>query len=104
MKEGKIAIVGDSDVVQVFKAIGMDSFPVFNKDEAELKIKEIEKDYAVIYITENYAIELSEVLKRYEQRAYPIIVPIPSANSNTGYGLERIKQNVEKAVGIDILD
>ncbi len=104
MKEGKIAIIGNCDIVQVFKAIGIDTFPVDTKDEAERRIKEIEKEYAIIYITENYAIELNALLKKYEQKPYPIIVPIPSNDSNTGYGLNRIKENVEKAVGIDVFD
>lgn len=104
MKKGKIAVIGDIDVVQLFKAIGMDTFSVCSKEETEFKIKEIEKDYAVIYVTENYAIELTDLIKKYEKKAYPIIVPIPSVNSNSNYGLSKIKENVEKAVGINILD
>lgn len=104
MKQGKIAVIGDNDVVQLFESIGMDVFPVSNSDDVIDKIKKIEKEYAVIYITENYAIELDDLLNKYEKNAYPIIVSIPSVSSNIGYGLNRIKDNVEKAVGMNILE
>lgn len=104
MQKDKIAIVGDKDIILVFKAIGIDVFPVLSASEAETIIKDIAKDYALIYITENYAKELDILLQRYESRPYPIIVPIPSVDGSIGYGMQKIKDNVEKAVGINILE
>ena len=37
------------------------------------------------------------------EAAYPAIIPIPDNQGSEGIGLQALKQNVEKAVGVDIL-
>ena len=33
---------------------------------------------------------------------YPIILPLPLDNVNSGIGMKKVRENVEKAIGIDI--
>lgn len=103
MREGKIAVVGDKDLILAFKAIGMETFCAANGEEAQNIIKKLAKDYAVIFITEDLAQQINATLNKYKQKAYPAIIPIPSSQGATGYGIEGIKRDVEKAVGTDIL-
>ena len=103
MNKGKIAVIGDKDLILAFKAIGMDVFSANNSLEAEKLIKKIEGDYAIIFITENLVEELTDVIEKYKSQAYPAIIPIPSSNGSTGFGEKGIKMDVEKAIGTDIL-
>ncbi|MEG1608317.1 MAG: V-type ATP synthase subunit F [Clostridia bacterium] len=103
MREGKIAVIGDKDLILAFKAIGMETFCCVTADEAQNIIKKLSKDYAVIFITEDLAQQINATLNKYKQKAYPAIIPIPSMQGATGYGLSCIKRDVEKAVGTDIL-
>lgn len=101
--EGKIAVIGDKDLILAFKAIGMDVFCSNNAQDTQSLLKKIAKDYAVIFITEDLAIQVDDTLKKYKTRTYPAIIPIPSSAGSNGYGIIGIEKDVEKAVGSDIL-
>ncbi len=103
MERNGIAVVGDKDSVLAFKAIGLDVFPVTDMDHATETVKQVARNYAVIFITDTIAKQIESLLKRYAARPYPVVVPIPSAEGNSGLGMENIRKNVEKAIGSDIL-
>ena len=46
---------------------------------------------------------MDEIIKRYLNSAYPVIISVPSKNGSNGYGMESIKATMEKALGVDIL-
>jgi V/A-type H+-transporting ATPase subunit F len=98
-----VAVVGEKDSVLAFKAIGLDVFPVSGEMNARECVKEIASTYAVIFITDGVARQIDSLVRRYRSRTYPVIVPIPSAEGNSGFGMLGIKNNVEKALGADIL-
>ena len=90
MDKKKIAVIGDPSSVLIFKAVGFD---VFLADEG----------YAVIYITETAAQKAQAVIAEYATATFPAIIPIPAGNRSLGLGMKRVRENVEKAVGADIL-
>lgn len=103
MRSSSIAVVGDKDSVLAFKAIGLDVFPVEGEMQARDKVHALARNYSVIFVTEQVAMQIESLIKRYQARPYPVIVPIPSAEGNKGLGMQGIKANVEKAIGADIL-
>jgi len=104
MKEYKIAILGNHDAIMGFKGLGVDSFGLI-EENAEKQTKEVlEKgDYAVVFITEDWAKKLEKFLDQYYSRALPAIVSVPSPSGTTGAALKNLKKIVEQAVGSDIL-
>ena len=103
MHSNKIAVVGNKDIILAFKAIGMDVFSADTPADGEAIIKDIAKEYAVIFLTEDIARGMEETLAKYKSKPYPAIIPIPSHEGSTGFGIAGIKKDVEKAVGTDIL-
>ena len=103
MIEGKLAIVGDGDSITVFKAAGVATFPAESAERARDTLRRIAKDYQVIFLTEEYARELAEFLKRFDEQPYPVVLSIPSKNGSSGYGVEQMKSAMERALGVDIL-
>ena len=103
----KIGVIGDKDSVLCFKAFGMDVYPV-SESQAEENRKIIDgmarNGYGIIFITEQVARHVPETIDRYNKAMTPAIILIPSNAGSLGVGLERIRKNVEKAVGINILD
>ena len=85
---GKIAVVGDKDSVLAFAAT---------------VLKKLARDCAVIFITEQLAEKVSDVIQRYKARPYPAVIPIPSGEGSNGFGMDGIRSDVEKAIGADIL-
>ena len=100
----KIGVVGDKDSVLAFKALGIDVFPVIEADEAKKTIDTLAKnDYAVIFVTEHVAQNIEETIERYKKAVLPAIILIPSNQGSLNIGMQRISDNVEKAVGMNIL-
>lgn len=100
----KIGVVGDKDSVLAFKALGIDVFPVVEYDEAKRTIDKLAKsDYAVIFVTEQIAQGINETIERYTGEMLPAIILIPSNQGTLNIGMQKINDNVEKAVGVNIL-
>ena len=100
----KIAVIGDSDSVLGFKALGLDVYPVESVDQAKRTINQLAKEsYAVIYLTEQLAVHMDEELNRYKEDLTPAIILIPGKEGSLGIGMANVKKSVERAVGADIL-
>ncbi len=101
--QGKMAIIGDSDSILAFKAGGVNAFGAEDSLQAKEILKKLAKEYSIIFITDDLATELHDYLKRFLEKPYPIIVPVPSKNGSSGYGMRKLKEEMEKALGVDIL-
>lgn len=99
-----VAVVGDKDSVLAFKALGIDVFTVVEADEARRAIDTIaRKKYGVIFVTEQIAEKIPDTIARYDDQLVPAIILIPSNQGSLNIGMNRINDNVEKAVGSNIL-
>lgn len=112
----RTAIVGSKEAIAGFALLGVETVAAENETEAvdallRLK-KEMQTDengidrnaYAIVFITEDLAGGISpDDEKKLSKGALPAIIPLPSHKGSTGYGLQRLKRIVERAVGSDIL-
>lgn len=100
----KIAVLGDRDSIYGFAALGLDTYPVKDTEEAAKTLKRLaEGQYAIIYITEALQAKLETEIDRYVSEHLPAIIPIPGVFGNTGMGIRNVKKSVERAVGSDII-
>lgn len=100
----KVAVIGDRDSIYGFAALGLDIYPVEEREEASKTLKKLTKGtYAVIYITEKLQNELITEIDQYTNKYLPAIIPIPGVTGNTGMGMRNVKKSVERAVGSDII-
>lgn len=103
-KKLSCAVIGAKSSVFGFGAVG---FKVFCADDAQSCEKLLTRlvssqEYAIIYITEGLALQISEKIESYSALPLPAIIPIPDRGGN-GYGIKNVKKSVERAVGSDIL-
>jgi V/A-type H+-transporting ATPase subunit F len=96
--------VGERDTVQAFKTLGMRVAYAQTKEEITKALFNLVNDNVpVILITERAAQKVPEALERYRHDSGVIIVPVPGSCGANGFGLRRIRTNIEKAIGADIL-
>ena len=102
--EYKTAIIGRHNTILGFKALGIDVYPVLNLTEAKAAVDKIQKqkDYAVVFISEELVEDLKKELEIWKNTTLPAVVAIPSQRGTTGYGLRNLKNIIERAVGSDI--
>ena len=79
----QMGVVGERDAVLAFKALGMRVIAVSTP--------------------ETCAQQVPETLERYKTDPKCAVIPIPGSSGANGFGLNRVKANVEKAIGADIL-
>ena len=56
-----------------------------------------------MFVTEKLFSACAETIEEFKSQAYPAIIPIPDNSGSRGVGEKMLRQNVEKAVGMDIL-
>ncbi len=104
MAEWKIAVLGDRESVLGFKALGLDVFPTETAREAgELLHRLAKENYAIIYLTEQYAAQIGDEVSRYKDEPSPAVILIPGKGGSLGIGKRNVTESVERAVGADIL-
>ena len=102
----KIAVIGAPETVMGFKALGLESCPVANAEEARKTLRHLARDsedYAIIYVEEQLAQEIQPEIDRYKDVPTPAIILIPGREGPVGLGQKALKDAVERAVGSDIL-
>ena len=102
----KIAVIGGKDTVIGFKAVGLEACPASNATEALQALRDLTKDgsdYAIIYIEEKLAQELSHEIAKFKDSPTPAIILIPGREGSLGLGKNALKDAVERAVGTNIL-
>ena len=100
----KIGVIGDRDSVLLFQAVGLDVFFEEDGERANRILHRLAREgYAAVFVTEKLYPACAETIAEFEGQPYPAIIPIPDNQGSQGLGERKLRQNVEKAVGMDIL-
>ncbi len=100
----KVGIIGDKDSVMGFLALGIDIFPAYTPEEIKKTIHNLaEKEYAIIYITEEASLKTGESIARYKDFELPAIIVIPGIGGSMGLGMNEVRESAKRAIGADIL-
>lgn len=99
----KIAVIGDRDSVLGFKALGIEVHTPKEEIEVRKTIHRLAKEnYGVLFITEELANKCKDTITKFDEHFTPAIIPIPSNRGTLNIGMDRIDENVEKAVGVNL--
>lgn len=100
----KIGFVGEKDAVYAFGMLGMNVHYVSSGKEFREVIQQlVSENYGVIFVTEKMAKLAPDIIRKYDEEFVPAIILIPSEVESESIGLQRIQENVKKAVGQNIL-
>jgi len=100
----RVGVIGDKDTVLAFKALGVDIFPVISPEEAKKALRAMAREkYAVIFITEQISVQIEDMIGEYENEVLPAIILIPNNQGSMGIGLKKIRESVERVIGVDII-
>ena len=103
--EGKIAVLGDTDFVMPFSALGLDTYATADTtdDIAENAKKVIDGKYALVVVAENIAPMTEEVFSDYQNTPTPCIVVVPFTTESEGFATQALGEAIKMATGINIL-
>jgi len=102
--QNKVAVIGSSDFVMPYSAIGFDIFSVESSTAARKAAEEIAGGgYALVIVAETVAPELEEIFAPLEKKAIPCIVIVPFTSEPSGYAVKQLGKTLKLATGVDIL-
>ena len=101
----KVAVLGDTESIKGFAAVGLIIFPCDDPGEAVPLFRRLVAggDYDVLFVTEELTVPLEREIKKLEDTMLPAVIPIPGVKGNNGTGIRRLRDSVERAVGSDII-
>lgn len=96
----KLVAIAQSENVYFFRSLGFVTYLV--GDEAKIKevLDKLTKDTQLIVIDEKLQSLISDYRRRISDKAFPIIIALPIDEGATGQGLEKLRDDVEKAIGL----
>jgi vacuolar-type H+-ATPase subunit F/Vma7 len=103
--EGKVAVLGSSDFVLPFSALGVDTFAVEAERESimETASEIIRQHYALIVVAENIAVMAEEAFENAVKKAVPCVLVVPFATESEGFATNALSRALKMATGINIL-
>ena len=103
-KQYGVGAVGEREVIGAFRAIGMRTMAADSEKGVAQAVHTLVKEgVRVIFVTEKAARLGAETFDKYKTDPSVTLIPIPGSQGSDGLGMERVHQNVEKALGADIL-
>ena len=103
-KQYGVGAVGEREVIGAFRAIGMQAVAAeTEKEVAQAVYRLVQSGVRVIFITEAAARVGHETFERYQTDPAVTLIPIPGSAGSDGLGMQRVRANVEKAIGANIL-
>jgi V/A-type H+-transporting ATPase subunit F len=103
--EGKIAVLGDTDFVMPFSALGVDIYPAGQTQQQIIEAaKKIASDkYALIVVSEDKLKTVQEVFADYKDLPTPCVIAVPFTTESKGLAIESLGKVLKMATGINIL-
>ncbi len=102
---GKIAVLGNTDFVMPFSALGVDAYPVDDASDRALEIagKIISDKYALVVVAENIAPAVEQVFSAVSKSPMPCVVVVPFTTASKGFATRSLGEMLKIATGINIL-
>lgn len=99
----EIACLGENEDIILFQGAGITTFVIKDRKKLNEKIDELaELGTKIILVSDIFNEAIVETLEKYQNEAYPIILSLPLSGIESGKGLEKIRKDVERAIGINI--
>jgi vacuolar-type H+-ATPase subunit F/Vma7 len=103
--ENKIAVLGNSDFVMPFSALGLDTFGVSDEQQSivEAAKKILDEKYPLVVVAENIAPQAEQVFSAVRKKTLPAVLVVPFTTESTGFATRSLGQALKMAMGINVL-
>lgn len=95
--------IGPTDSILLFQSIGIKALVIEEERELRQTIDAISSEAKIIFVSEALKAYMTDIMKKYEHLAYPIIVLLPMDGMESDLGLEKLKKDVERAIGMALI-
>lgn len=101
MKNSIIAI-GHNENVYIFNSVGVEGIVASEETFETILLDKIKKNVKIIIVSQKFEKLLEEFKKEYSE-TYPIFITLVMELGVESNGINKLKENVEKATGINLI-
>lgn len=98
------AILARDESALAFKAAGVDAYSETDSEKLRMTFRRLITEYKVVFVTDDVAFELTDLIERTLEKPYPIVIPVPSEDGTSEYAQKQIREQTERALGVDIFN
>ena len=98
------AMLSKGESALAFKAAGVDAYTETDTEKLRATFRKLLTRYKVIFVTDDVAFELDDLIKRTLEQPYPVVVPVPGDDGSSEYAQRQIREQTERALGVDIFN
>jgi vacuolar-type H+-ATPase subunit F/Vma7 len=100
----QIAVIGDSDFILGFKALGCALYSVDEEADLRKLFDGVIKDNPLcIFILEDYAAKILDLIGQYSQASQPMIIALPDFRKDLSLSEDLLSRMAIRAIGQDII-
>jgi V/A-type H+-transporting ATPase subunit F len=98
----RVVAIAQTDNVFLFRSLGFDTFVINDEQQIKTIVDEVALNAQIIIIDEALQTTLDESRKRFSTKAFPILIALPIDRDASDQGLEKLRADVEKAIGLKL--
>lgn len=100
--KNNIAFIGSLDQIAIFKVACCDVYEPQGQEDTRVVFSKLLSLYKIIFITNNYAQFVLDIIKDYSDKVYPLILVLPTSKNDSEGLLKQLDENVKKSLGISL--
>ena len=103
--ENAIAVLGSSNFVMPFSALGVDTFDVTDERQSIIDgaKKILEKKYSLVVVAENVAPQAEQVFSVVRQKTLPCVLVVPFTTESEGFATQSLGKALKLEMGVNVL-
>ena len=101
----KVVVIGRRADILPFRAVGAELMEVLDSVQAVTALKAFRQsgEPILVMMTEDFVDSCVEGVEEFRQNRMNVLLPIPTIGTEPGRRLERMRQLVARAIGVDLL-
>ena len=102
MNKSRVVAIARSENVFFFRSLGFEAYLLDEATNIKELLADVTKDTQIIVIDEKLQMLINEYRERLSDKAFPIFIALPIDGKATGQGLDKLRLDVEKAIGLKL--
>jgi vacuolar-type H+-ATPase subunit F/Vma7 len=101
----KVAVIGRRADILPFRAVGAELIEVLDEEQAGTALQHFRQsaEPMLVMMTEDLVVACGVGVEEFRQNRMNVLLPIPTIGTVPGERLERMRQLVARAIGVDLL-
>ena len=100
MMDKKVVAIAKSENVYLFRSLGFEVFLVDDNTNLKDLFMNLARVAQIIFIDELLQPQINDYRESLNDKAFPIVIALPIDGKATGQGLDKLRLDVEKAIGL----